>query len=194
MFPDNNQQQSTTDTNAPGAYPAPAPLVDSFASSSPASAPVTDPFLTPAPAAPPVTDTGSAPAPEPVQSTDEALNDFLSDSGGPSFLESKPADNTSTATDTSPVASNVDHRELSDMKQQAISQLQPLVGHLDQSAEDQFKTTMMLIQATDDHTLLKKAFETAQKIDDDKARAQALLDVINEINYFTQSHDNEQAS
>jgi hypothetical protein len=45
---------------------------------------------------------------------------------------------------------------------------------------------MMLIQASDNQALLKDAFEAAKQIGDDKIRAQALLDVINEINYFTQ--------
>lgn len=76
--------------------------------------------------------------------------------------------------------------DLVDIKQQALSQLSPLVPHLDQSAEEKFRTTMMMIQATDDQSLLKTAYESAQKIEDDKVRAQALLDVINEINYFTQ--------
>lgn len=44
----------------------------------------------------------------------------------------------------------------------------------------------MMIQSTDNETLLHDALEAAKSIPDDKARAQALLDVINEINYFTQ--------
>ncbi len=72
------------------------------------------------------------------------------------------------------------------LKQQALSQLSPLVGHLDQSPEERFRTTMMLIQSTDNNTLLQTAYDAAQAITDEKVRAQALLDVINEINYFTQ--------
>jgi len=45
---------------------------------------------------------------------------------------------------------------------------------------------MMMLQATDDHSLVKTAYEAAQEISDDKAKAQALLDIVNEINYFTQ--------
>jgi hypothetical protein len=81
---------------------------------------------------------------------------------------------------------------LLDLKQQAISQLGPLVGHLDQSPEEKFRTTMMLIQTTDNSTLLKSAYEIAQMIPDEKARAQALLDIVNEINYFTQQHSQNQ--
>jgi len=75
--------------------------------------------------------------------------------------------------------------DLLDLKQQALHSLQPLVSHLDQSPEEKFKTTMMLIQATDNSELVKEAYETANKISDEKTRAQALLDVVNEINYFT---------
>jgi hypothetical protein len=46
---------------------------------------------------------------------------------------------------------------------------------------------MMMIQASDDHTMLQSAYDAARSIKDEKARAQALLDVVNEINYFTQS-------
>lgn len=76
--------------------------------------------------------------------------------------------------------------ELLDLKQQALSDLGPLVDHLDQSPEEKFRTTMMLIQSTDNSALIKDAYVAAQAITDDKIRAQALLDVVNEINYFTQ--------
>jgi len=79
--------------------------------------------------------------------------------------------------------------ELLGLKQQALQQLSPLVGHLDQTPEEKFRTTMMMIQATDDHSKIKDAYEAAQAITDDKVRAQALLDVVNEINYFTQQHN-----
>lgn len=79
--------------------------------------------------------------------------------------------------------------ELLDIKQEALHELTPLVGHLEQSPEDKFRTTMMLIQASDDHTLVKTAYDAAKQIADEKVRAQALLDVVNEINYFTQQHN-----
>lgn len=81
--------------------------------------------------------------------------------------------------------------ELLDLKQKALQQLTPLVGHLEQTPVEKFRTTMMLIQASDNKSLLKEAYEAAQAIEDEKVRAQALLDVVNEINYFTQS-DNPQ--
>ncbi|MBI3624333.1 hypothetical protein HY218_01740 [Candidatus Saccharibacteria bacterium] len=78
-----------------------------------------------------------------------------------------------------------DTDELLDIKRDALQQLSPLVSHLNQTPEEKFRTTMMMIQAADNHKLIKIAYEAAQQIKDDKTRAQALLDVINEINYFT---------
>lgn len=78
--------------------------------------------------------------------------------------------------------------DLIELKQSALQELSPLVGHLEQTPEEKFRTTMMMIQASDDQTLLPAAFAAAKEISDEKARAQALLDVINEINYFTQQH------
>ncbi|MDB5184852.1 MAG: bifunctional phosphoglucose/phosphomannose isomerase [Candidatus Saccharibacteria bacterium] len=78
--------------------------------------------------------------------------------------------------------------DLLDIKQQALNQLSPLVGHLEQSPEEKFRTTMMMIQASDNQDLVKDAYAAAQEIKDEKAKAQALLDIVNEINYFTQHH------
>ncbi|PID32076.1 hypothetical protein CR970_02460 [Candidatus Saccharibacteria bacterium] len=78
---------------------------------------------------------------------------------------------------------------LLDIKQQALQKLSPLIDHLDQTPEEKFRTTMMMIQAADDQTLIKDAYAAAQSITDEKVRAQALLDVVNEINYFTQQQN-----
>lgn len=94
----------------------------------------------------------------------------------PTYHDDSPSDPSYTAND------------LIDIKQKALSQLSPLVGHLEQTPEEQFKTTMMMIQASDDQSLVKKAYEAAQNIEDEKIRAQALLDIVNEINYFTAHH------
>ena len=75
--------------------------------------------------------------------------------------------------------------DLMNIKQEALQQLKPLVGHLDQTPEEKFRTTMMMIQASDDQSLIGDAYEAAKAIADEKVQAQALLDVVNEINYFT---------
>ncbi|MCA9329497.1 hypothetical protein KDA11_02540 [Candidatus Saccharibacteria bacterium] len=73
------------------------------------------------------------------------------------------------------------------IKQNALQNLSPLLSQLEQSPEEKFRTTMMMIQASDDQSLLQAAYDAANSIADDKVKAQALLDVVNEINYFTQS-------
>ena len=75
--------------------------------------------------------------------------------------------------------------DLLDIKQKALQELSPLVKHLDQNPSDNFKTTMMMIQASDDQALIPVAYEAANKIANEKEKAQALLDIVNEINYFT---------
>ena len=103
--------------------------------------------------------------------------------------QDQPADDTSTAPVTAPASG--DHDELLGIKQEALQALSPLVGHLEQTPEEKFRTTMMMIQASDDQSLLREAYDAAKQISDEKARAQALLDVVNEINYFTQQHHSE---
>jgi hypothetical protein len=80
------------------------------------------------------------------------------------------------------------HGDLLGIKQQALTALSPLVGHLEQTPEEKFRTTMMMIQASDNQGLIPTAYEAAQAITDEKVKAQALLDIVNEINYFTQQH------
>lgn len=82
-----------------------------------------------------------------------------------------------------------DNQDLMGIKQQALSQLSPIVTHLDQSPEEKFKTLMMMIQASDNQSLIKEAYAAAEQITDETAKAQALLDVVNEINYFTQNKE-----
>lgn len=75
--------------------------------------------------------------------------------------------------------------ELLEVKKSALQELSPLLDELDQPADEKLNILMMTIQATDDQALLPQALETAKKIDDKKARAEAMLDIIQEINYFT---------
>jgi hypothetical protein len=78
--------------------------------------------------------------------------------------------------------------DLESVKQQALSGLIPLVDTLDQQPEDRFKTIMMIVQASDKSELVPKALEAAQSISDTHVRAQALLDIVNEVNYFTKAN------
>lgn len=78
--------------------------------------------------------------------------------------------------------------DLEEIKKQALAQLSPLVSKLDQSPEDKHKTLLMMIQSADNESLLPEAYENAQKITDDTLKAEALLSIVNEINYFSQKN------
>ena len=102
-----------------------------------------------------------------------------------------PADTASHDSNTAPVsASSAADSDLQNIKKEALVELSPLVKELDQNPEEKFETLMMMIQATDNKALIADAFETAKKISEDKKRAHALLDIINEINYFNHPNSN----
>ena len=122
---------------------------------------------------------------EPTDSTPPQMDYHPSDDQPTS---DEPATNDSTSSTPAP-SSNAN--DLLDIKQEALKQLSPLVGHLDQTPEEKFRTTMMMIQASDDQSLVQVAYEAAQAIGDEKAKAQALLDIVNEINYFTHQGSSE---
>jgi hypothetical protein len=153
---------------------------------------------------PPATDVEAAPAPSPAATLgydSGAVSTPTSDTNY--LLEAQAADGQTGAPAVQPAADPVtpvaadtvspsptpasSSDSLIDLKQQALQQLSPLVGQLEQTPEEKFRTTMMLIQASDNQDLLQAAYDAANQITDEKARAQALLDVINEINYFSQS-------
>ena len=71
------------------------------------------------------------------------------------------------------------------MKTSALEELRPLVGKLNLPPEEQFDTLLLIIRSTDDQSLLNQAHEAAKQIPDETRRAQALLDVIKEIDYFS---------
>lgn len=75
--------------------------------------------------------------------------------------------------------------ELDSIKQSALEELRPLIGKLNLPAEEKFDTLLLIIRSTDDKTLLTSAYDTAKEIQDETKRAQALLDVIKEIDYFS---------
>ncbi len=179
---DDNNDNSNTGT-APSvpmlpAEPTPDATLDNTNSSGPSSSPSFVHF-NPTPATP-SDDTSYNNAPTPATPSDDT-----SYNNAPT--PATPSDDTGTT--NAPTNS-----DLMDIKQKALEHLTPLVDHLDQTPEEKFRTTMMMIQASDDEKLIGSAFESAKEIKDDKERAQALLDVINEINYFSQGPENNPKS
>lgn len=161
---DGSLETPATQTFAPVSEPATAPQNDWQQPAVAPDQPAND-WTAPAAAAP-VADEPAAWTPPAVPAVDETA--------------AAPVQNTDTQASS----------DLMDIKQKALNELSPLVGHLDQTPEEKFKTTMMMIQASDNQSLIGEAYEAAQAITDEKAKAQALLDIVNEINYFTQ-HTNQ---
>lgn len=75
---------------------------------------------------------------------------------------------------------------LDNIKQAALSELRPLVGKLNVSPEEKFDTYLLLLRSTDDRDLIAPAHEAAKAIVDEARRAQALLDIIKEIDFLSQ--------
>ncbi len=74
---------------------------------------------------------------------------------------------------------------LADIKQDALTELRPLVDKLDLAPDEKFDTYLLLLRSTDDKTLIAPAHAAAQAIVDETRRAQALLDIIKEIDYLS---------
>ncbi|HXH26649.1 MAG TPA: hypothetical protein VNG90_02030 [Candidatus Acidoferrum sp.] len=75
--------------------------------------------------------------------------------------------------------------DLEAIKKSALEELRPLVDKLNLEPEEKFDTLLLIIRSTDDQSLLAEAHQTAQSITDEAKRAEALLDIIKEIDYFS---------
>lgn len=73
---------------------------------------------------------------------------------------------------------------LESIKKDALSELRPLVDKLNVAPEEKFDTYLLLLRSTDDQALIAPAHEAARAITDEARRAQALLDIIKEIDYL----------
>ena len=75
--------------------------------------------------------------------------------------------------------------DLESIKKDALSELRPLVDKLNVAPEEKFDTYLLLLRSTDDQALIAPAHEAARAITDEARRAQALLDIIKEIDYLS---------
>lgn len=91
----------------------------------------------------------------------------------------QPADNQATA---QPVVTDP---SLASVKEAALSELRPLIDKLDVEPEEKFNTYLLLIRSTDDKDLIAPAHEAAKSIPDEAKKAQALLDIIKEIDFLS---------
>ena len=121
-------------------------------------------------AAPVIDDNVAAPAPEvepaPIEAPVAPVEETVAAPAFPSVNESN---------------------DLDSVKQEALQELRPLVDKLNVSPEEKFDTYLLLLRSTDDKALIEPAHEAAKGIVDEARRAQALLDIIKEIDFLTQN-------
>ena len=75
--------------------------------------------------------------------------------------------------------------DLDSIKLSALKELRPLMDKVELPAEEKFDTYLMLIRSTDDQSLIGPAHTAAQGIGDEKRKAEALLEIIKEIDYLS---------
>ena len=76
---------------------------------------------------------------------------------------------------------------LDNIKGEALTELRPLVDKLNLAPADKFNVLLLMIRSSDDSSLVPEAHEVAKTIPDEARRAQALLDIIKEIDFFDQN-------
>ena len=132
----------------------------------------------PAPAVTPAAAPSDASALPPLPSDAPAVS--------PLSFEETPAPAPATTTPASSGNSNLDS-----IKKDALNDLRPLIDKVTLPPEEKFDTYLMLIRSTDDSALVGPAYAAAQAITDEKKRAEALLEIIKEIDYL--SHGSQPA-
>jgi len=123
-------------------------------------------------------DTSAAPLAQPAdpgQPADSTMPQPVIDTLGrePAQLEAEPHGQAGTS-------------EFDSIKKEALTELRPLVDKLNLPSDEKFNTILLLIRSTDDKTLIPQGYEAAKSIEDETRRAEALLDIIKEIDYFEQ--------
>ena len=98
---------------------------------------------------------------------------------------SEVIDEPKASIDDAPIVINMSSNNIDAIKKDALIELKPLVDKLELSPEEKFDIYLLLIRSTDDITLIDPAHRTAQTITDESKRAQALLDIIKEIDYLS---------
>src|SRR5665213_49637 len=125
---------------------------------------------------------------KPLDTDQEPIKDIISPAGGfpkkPTYQYPVPA---ITPTDSPAPTKDTDDpatKELIEVRDKALDDLIPIIDKLDLPPEEKFRTIMMMIQSSDNQALVKAAYIADHYIEDEAVRAQSLLDIINEVNYF----------
>lgn len=103
----------------------------------------------------------------------------------PLQFEETPATPAAEPAPAAPIVTSSASTDLDSIKKDALGELRPLIDKVELPAEEKFDTYLMLIRSTDDSSLIGPAHAAAQGIADEKRRAEALLDIIKEIDYLS---------
>ena len=121
------------------------------------------------------------------QNTDELQYEDLNQVEIPATEEDRPVteeDQLVTEQPQQTAMSSFGGLDLDTIKGYALEALRPLVDKLTVSNEEKFDIYLLLLRSSDDNTLIEPAYNAARMIEDETKRANALLDVIKEIDYF----------
>lgn len=116
---------------------------------------------------------------EPIAETEESVAEPTAIEAPITEAPTTPAMETSVNIMNEPNGNSLD-----DLRQKALRDLRPIVDKVELNDEESFDVLLLLIRETDDESLLPRAYEAARQIHDEARRAQALLDVIKETDYF----------
>lgn len=125
-----------------------------------------------------------APAAPANDDDDKDISDIVDDINA-SVEENKPAESKEVHADLDQAEPATASSDLEEIKKSALRELSPLLDELNPAPEEKLDILIMTIQANDDQSLIPQAFSVAKQIEDKKMRAEAMLDIIQEINYFT---------
>ncbi len=79
--------------------------------------------------------------------------------------------------------------DLDDIRSNALDELRGLIDKVELPADEKFDVYLMLIRSTDDTSLIAPAHAAAQGIEDEKKKAEALLEIVKEIDYLSRKKD-----
>lgn len=132
-----------------------------------------------------------APEPAPVPATDASAP--VADASTPTTPPAPQPEVAETAPvvppmPETPAVTSTPSTDLDGIKKDALGELRPLIDKVDLPAEEKFDTYLMLIRSTDDASLIAPAHTAAQGIADEKRRAEALLDIVKEIDYLSKGN------
>lgn len=136
--------------------------------------------------------TPATPQPQPLNAASQTAATMTTAETAASTATAAPDSTQPTASNTSAVTPPTATPEVTDLatgnldsiRKEAITDLKPIMDKLSVEPDEMFDLYLLLIRSTDDKALIQPAYAAAKKITDEARRAQALLDVIKEIDFL----------